>query len=261
MSAAVTRARTIAGLGVFSAVIVSLLIGLGVWQLQRRVEKHALIARLDARLAAAPVPLPAAAEWATLTPAQDEFRRVTFVAIYDGRPEAHVYGSGSGIRADVAGPGVWVFAPARVAGAGVVVVNRGFVPEGQLDRISPPPAGPVTLTGYLRFTEKPGWWTPQAESAKRLWFLRDPAAMARALDWGPIAPFYIDLETPAPANGVPKPGPLAVHLKDDHMQYAITWFGLAAAVALGFAAWLVRALAEAKASPPAQGPEDSKGVG
>ncbi|MGB3867333.1 MAG: SURF1 family protein, partial [Xanthobacteraceae bacterium] len=107
MSAAATRLRTIAGLGVFSVVVVSLLIGLGVWQLQRRVEKHALIAMLDARLAAAPVSLPAAAEWATLTPAHDEFRRVRFVATYDGRPEAYVYGSGSGIRADIAGPGVW----------------------------------------------------------------------------------------------------------------------------------------------------------
>ena len=51
--------------------------------------------------------------------------------------------------------------------------------------------------------------------------------MARALDWPNVAPFYIDLEQPVPPNGIPKPGPLEVHLKDDHLQYAITWFTLA----------------------------------
>ena len=53
-----------------------------------------------------------------------------------------------------------------------------------------------------------------------------------------MAPFYIDLETPLPASGIPKPGPLEVHLKDDHMQYALTWFALAGALAIAFAVWL-----------------------
>ena len=69
--------------------------------------------------------------------------------------------------------------------------------------------------------------TPAENLIKRLWFTRDHLAMARMLGWGEVAPFYIDLEAPVPASGVPKPGPLEVHLKDDHMQYAITWFGLA----------------------------------
>ena len=61
--------------------------------------------------------------------------------------------------------------------------------------------------------------------------------MARALGWDEVAPFYIDLESPVPASGIPKPGPLEVHLKDDHMQYAITWFGLAGAVVIAFGVW------------------------
>jgi cytochrome oxidase assembly protein ShyY1 len=249
MSAEAGRLRRVAGLSIFSAVIVAVLIGLGVWQLQRRVEKHALIAMLDERLAAAPVPLPAKSVWPTLTRVRDEFRRVTFTANFEARPEAHVFSSGSAVRADITSPGVWVFAPAQVEGSGVVAINRGFAPEGQFDRISPAPSGPVLLTGYLRFPEAPGMWTPQADRAKRLWFLRDPAGMAQGLNWGDIAPFYIDMETPAPANGVPKPGPLVVHLKDDHMQYAITWFGLAAAVGIAFAVWLARALAEGRLPP------------
>jgi surfeit locus 1 family protein len=62
--------------------------------------------------------------------------------------------------------------------------------------------------------------------------------MARALGWGAVAPFYIDLEQPVSVSGIPKPGPLEVHLKDDHMQYAITWFALAGAVVIAFGVWL-----------------------
>jgi cytochrome oxidase assembly protein ShyY1 len=62
--------------------------------------------------------------------------------------------------------------------------------------------------------------------------------MASQLGWGNVASFYIDLETPVPANGVPKPGPLTVHLRDEHMQYAITWFSLAVVVMIAFGVWL-----------------------
>jgi len=68
-------------------------------------------------------------------------------------------------------------------------------------------------------------------------FARDHLAIARSLGWGGVAPFYIDLEQPSPPSGIPKPGPLQVHLKDDHLQYAITWFALAAAVVIAFSVW------------------------
>jgi surfeit locus 1 family protein len=100
----------------------------------------------------------------------------------------------------------------------------------------------VTLTGYLRFPEAAGVLTPNENIAARLWFTRDHLAMTRALRWDEggkqVAPFYIDLEAPVPASDVPKPGPLEIHLKDDHLQYAITWFGLAIAVVMAFGVWL-----------------------
>jgi cytochrome oxidase assembly protein ShyY1 len=235
-------ARTFA---VFTLVMVALFIGLGLWQLQRRVEKHALIAALDERLAAEPVPLPPASQWARLTPAADEFRRVRFDAAYLPAPDAMVYSSGSAVREDISGPGTWAFLPARVADGETVVVNAGFVPNTMQERgVEDRAAAPLvtsragSLTGYLRFPEKPGWLTPAENRASRLWFVRDHMAMAHALGWGEVAPFYVDLETPAPHSGVPKPGPLSVHLKDDHMQYAITWFGLAIAVVIAFVVWV-----------------------
>jgi cytochrome oxidase assembly protein ShyY1 len=242
MTAATARRRRGFGFGIFTLAMVALFIGLGVWQLQRRTDKHALIAALTERLAAEPAPLPPPSQWSALTPAVDEFRRVRFEATYETVPDAMVYSSGSAVREDVSGPGTWAFLPARLPTGETVVVNAGFVQNTMQDRAVEDRAvarlvtgARVALTGYLRFPEAAGVLTPAQNPATRLWFSRDHLAMAHALGWGEVAPFYIDLEAPVPASGIPKPGPLEVHLKDDHMQYAITWFALAAAVAIAFA--------------------------
>jgi cytochrome oxidase assembly protein ShyY1 len=249
MIATTARRRGVAGFGAFTLVTVALFVGLGVWQLQRRIEKHALIAALTERLAAAPGAPPVPSQWTALTPERDEFRRVSFSATYEPRPDAMVYSSGSAVRDDISGPGTWAFLPARLPGGETVVVNAGFVQNTMQDRTQQDRAvmqlitsEPVMLTGYIRFPEAAGTLTPPENPAKRLWFTRDHLAMARALGWGeggrPVAPFYIDLEQPVPASGMPKPGPLQVHLKDDHLQYAITWFALAGAVVIAFGVWV-----------------------
>jgi cytochrome oxidase assembly protein ShyY1 len=242
MSTAAAKPR--AGFPIFTLVMVIAFVALGVWQLQRRVEKHALIAALTERLAAAPAPLPPPAQWNALTPARDEFRRVSFTATFQSRLDAMVYTSGSAVRGDISGPGTWAFIPAQLADGETVAVNAGFVPNMMQDRGLQDRAvaqlithQPVMLTGYIRFPEAAGMLTPAEDHAKRLWFTRDHLAMAQALGWDKVAPFYIDLESPVPASGIPKPGALDVHLKDDHLQYAITWFGLAGAVAIAFAVW------------------------
>jgi surfeit locus 1 family protein len=248
MIAISARRHGIAGLGIFTALILALLLGLGFWQLQRRVEKHALIAALTERLAASPQALPPVEQWSALTPAGDEFRRVSFPATFESRPDAMVYSSGSAVRTDISGPGTWAFMPARLPGGEIVVVNAGFVQNTMQDRAQQDRAvarlitgAPVMLTGYLRFPESAGILTPRENLAKRLWFTRDQMTMARQLGWdqgGRVAPFYVDLESPVPPSGIPKSGPLDVHLKDDHLQYAITWFGLAGAVMIAFGVWL-----------------------
>ncbi len=246
---AVAKTRGSFGLSLITLAMLATLIGLGVWQLHRKDEKRALIAALDERLAENPVSLPPASAWTALSQAGDEFRRVRFSAALDRSKDVMVYGSGSGIRADVSGPGTWAFVPARLASGETVVVNLGFVQNTLQDRaqqdraIAPMSAAPQTFTGYIRFPERAGWFAPADNPQKRLWFTRDHIAMARTLGWGQpaasVAPFYIDLEEPVPASGVPKPGPLSVRLKDNHLQYAITWFGLAAAVLVAFGFWIV----------------------
>lgn len=236
---------------IFTLAMVAVFVGLGIWQLQRRVEKHALIAAMDARLAAEPGPLPPVSEWTALKQEVDEFRRVRFVATYARLPDAMVFSAGSALREDISRPGTWAFLPARLPSGEIVVINAGFVENTMQDRELQDKAvkklitdQPVTLIGYIRFSEAPSWIAPLPDLDKRLWFKRWPGSMARGLGWGrevpsgKMAPFYIDLEAPVPANGIPKPGPLAMHLPDNHMQYAITWFALAGALAISFGAWL-----------------------
>jgi cytochrome oxidase assembly protein ShyY1 len=244
MTAGVARRRGSFGLAVFTLAIMAVLTGLGVWQLQRRVEKHALIAALTERLAAAAEALPGPSQWSTLTPAHDEFRHVRFSATFEPRPDAMVYSAGSALRSDISGPGTWAFLPARLATGETVVINAGFVQNTMQDRAQQDravarlvTAAPVAMTGYIRFAESPGALTPAQNPAARLWFVRDHRAMAKTLGWGEVAPFYVDLESPVPEGGSPRPGPLDVHLKDDHLQYAITWFALAGAVIIAFAVW------------------------
>jgi cytochrome oxidase assembly protein ShyY1 len=232
------------GFSLFTLVMVALFVGLGVWQLQRRYEKHALIAALTERLAAEPVPLPPASEWSKLTLDRDEFRRVGFTATFETRLDAMVYSSGSAIRPDISGPGTWAFIPARLPGGEALAINAGFVPNTMQDRDVQDRAvarlitgKPVAMTGYIRFPETVGVFTPDVEHAKRLWFARDHMAMAQAFGWDKVALFYIDLEAPVPESGIPKPGPLEVHLRDDHMQYALTWFSLAGVVVIAFGIW------------------------
>lgn len=234
---------------VATLVALGLLCSLGIWQLNRKAEKEALIAALDARIAAPPVALPPPGDWRALTPANDEFRRVRFTATFKSG-EAKVYaGAGSALRADVSGPGVWVFAAAALPSGETVVVDRGFAADSEQGRIAPA-AGTAEFVGVLRFPEAPGLLTPEADRGKGLWFLRDHLSMAQAKGWGAVAPFYVDLEQPMPSGGVPKPGRVEVHLRNEHLNYALTWFGLAAVWLASFLVWLVQQVRRRPARQP-----------
>jgi surfeit locus 1 family protein len=186
--------------------------------------------------------LPAAVVWPRLTAEALEYRHVTFAANFLYDKEARVYAAPSTFRPDVSGPGYWIFTPAQVAG-GIVMVNRGFVPEGRQDpktRAAGQVAGTVNITGTLRWPETRGLFTPMDDPTHNLWFARDPIAIAAAKKLGPVAPFYVEQEQPVPPGGLPKPGPLQVVLPNNHLQYAVTWFGLALALVGVFTVWAVR---------------------
>ena len=159
-----------------------------------------------------------------------------------------VYSSGSAVRADVSGPGTWAFMPARLPDGETVVVNAGFVPNTMQDRGQQDRAvaqlitdEPVTLTGYIRFPEAAGMLTPAAKSRQAAVVHPGSSGDGAALGWVAEARSRRSTSTwrrRCRPSGIPKPGPLEVHLKDDHMQYAITWFALAGAVVIAFGVWL-----------------------
>jgi surfeit locus 1 family protein len=235
------KRRGLIGPTLFTVVGIAILIGLGTWQLDRKAWKEDLIATVTARINGTPRDLPARANWPQLDQARDEYSRVAFSVEFLPGEEALVYTPGSPFRPDVTGPGYWLFAPAQLAGGSIVLVNRGFVPVDRKDpasRAQGSPHGSVDVVGVMRWPETRGLFTPADDAKGNIWFVRDPKAMAEAHKWASVAPFYIDQESPVPPGGVPLPGKLDVQLPDNHLQYAITWFGLALGLAGVYAFWI-----------------------
>nr|WP_284701671.1 SURF1 family protein [Rhodoplanes tepidamans] len=222
-----------------SLVGVAILIGLGVWQLERMAWKRALIATLTERLAAEPVALPPAAAWPGLSREANEFRRIRVSGDFLHDKEALVYAIGSGSRTAPSGLGYRVFTPLRLAGGATVLVDRGFVPDADKApeaRAAGQVSGPVEIVALMRWPESRPMFAPADDPDRNVWFARDPAAIAVTKGLT-IPAFYLDLEQPAPPGGLPRPVLLRPNLPDNHLQYAITWFSLALALAAIFVVW------------------------
>ena len=188
------------------------------WQVERLAWKRALIAQVDARLHAAP----AAASWSAIGP-QDAYRRVRVAGTFDHRAETLV----QAVTAE--GAGFWVVTPLRTA-QGVVLVNRGFVPaerHAPATRAAGQITGPVTITGLLRVTEPGGAFLRSNDPAANRWYSRDVAAIARARDLTQVAPYFIDADATPNPGGYPVGGLTVVKFSNNHLAYALTWFGLA----------------------------------
>jgi surfeit locus 1 family protein len=234
----VRRRRSWRGLLIPSVIAFAVLVALGTWQVERKTWKEGLIATISERLQAPPVALPPPAAWPALDQATNEYRHVTFTAKFETAKEAFVFASASAFRPDTSGAGFWIFAPARLADGSLVVVNRGFIPLGDSKTLPDSSvSGIVEITGVMRWPEARHWFTPHADPAKNLWFVRDPTAIAAAKDWGRVAPFYVEQESPVPPSGWPQPGKLVVNLPNNHLQYALTWYGLALVLIVVFALW------------------------
>jgi surfeit locus 1 family protein len=231
--------------GFLSLVGIAVLIGLGVWQLERKAWKEELIAKLTERIGERPRAMPPPESWPRLSQSELEFRRVSFPAEFLHDQEALVHSSGSAFRPDAAGPGYWVFTPARLAGGSLVVVNRGFVPEGRQGATSRPEGqvkGFVDIIGAVRWPEPRGRFTPADNPDGNIWYVRDQLAIAEGKRLGTVAPFYVEQEAPAAPGSLPRAGKLLVNLPNNHVQYALTWFGLAVGLLAVFSIWAAQRL-------------------
>jgi surfeit locus 1 family protein len=241
------RSRALIVPGLCALAILAVLILLGVWQLQRLAWKEALIARVAARMqmSFAP-PAPAENQWTKVNAVDDEYRRVRVTGTFRHDREALVYALLSEPKGKFSGPGYWVLTPIKTAGGALLFVNRGFVP---LDRKDPATrgkgqvAGVVTVTGLLRLPEGRSWFTPADDPARHLWQARDPAAIAKAYGLAHVAPFFIDADASPNPGGLPQGGETKLVFPNRHLEYAITWFGLAFALIAVFVVFARKQLA------------------
>jgi surfeit locus 1 family protein len=228
------RLRSLLWLALFTALGLAALVGLGVWQLQRLAWKEALIAEVAARAAAPPVDAPPPADWASLAPADYEYRHVRLAGVYDFAHQALVFRALDQPRGRFGGPGYLVLTPLRLADGSDVIVNRGFIPFDQKDRFAESQrqsSGPVVVNGLMRASEPRNWFTPPDDPVHGQWFTRDPGAIAAALKLPHAAPFTVDADAAGSPGALPQGGETILVFPNNHLAYAFTWFGMALALA------------------------------
>lgn len=210
---------------------------LGIWQVERRAWKLALIDRVESRVHMRPVAAPGPDQWPLVNRADDEYRAVHVSGHFSNDREALVEAS------TARGMGFWVVTPLETDDGFTVLINRGFVPRDRRDpatRAAGQIAGETTVTGLLRMTEPRGAFLRTNDPAANLWYSRDVEAIAKARGLLNVAPYFIDAG-PAPNPGeLPIGGLTVVSFYNNHLIYAVTWFALA----LMLAAALFRVVTE-----------------
>lgn len=205
---------------------VAILFGLGTWQMSRKAWKEALIQRINARTHAPPVDLAQAMQ--TWTSSGDiEYLRIRISGRFRHDRETYVYAVDSKL-----GPGVDVYTPLATDAGPEVLINRGFVPQGLKDPAQRPAGqirGETGVTGLGRRPRPAGYFTPPSDVSQKMFYWPDYAGMRRAAaSDAQLAPFFIDAEAePGNPGGWPKGGTTILTLPNRHLEYALTWYGLA----------------------------------
>ncbi|MEJ5079343.1 MULTISPECIES: SURF1 family protein [unclassified Ochrobactrum] len=229
------------GVLIASLIAFAILISLGTWQVERLNWKEALLASTQERVHEAPLPL-ADMEKIYRDEGTVEYRPVTVSGTFMHQGERHFLATYQGQ------PGFNVYTPLMLEDGRFVLINRGFVPyekkdrqtrlDGQLD-------GPVTITGLARdpLTSKPGYFLPDNDADKNIFYWKDWSAMAESADIPSLddaVPFFIDADNKPNFGGLPIGGITIIDFPNNHLQYAVTWYGLALALLGVVVAWFWR---------------------
>lgn len=230
------RTRGLRGLTALTLIGLAILIGLGVWQLNRLEWKQDVIAKIEERSSGAPITLDEALALARKGEDPDYYR-VRVEGRFDHAHERHLYAISDGK------PGWHVITPLRTQDE-LVFVDRGFVPESLKEPASRLPGqieGTVTVTGLVRKPEGPGPFTPDNEPEANRWFWPDLYSMLESIY--PTAtieppPFFLEMEKSEVPGGWPKGGQTRLDIPNNHLQYALTWFALALCLAVIYAVYV-----------------------
>lgn len=219
----------------------AVLIALGTWQVQRLAWKQDLLASIEQRSRMQPAAIEEVEQ--TLEagdPVEYRAATVTGEFVHDG--EQHFFATFNGQT------GYYVYTPMKLADGRYLLVNRGFVPYDLKEPETRPGSltpGVQTVTGLVRekLEEKPSFIVPDNDEAQNIYYWKDLDRMAANADLpaDAVLPFFLDADaTPVP-GGLPRGGVTVIDLPNNHLQYAITWYGLAAALlGVGLFAWFRR---------------------
>lgn len=225
--------RLAPGLIVATLTALAILIGLGNWQMQRRAWKAALIEQVETRSAAAPIAFDAAVDRAAKGEAI-EYQPVFLEGAYDETRAARVYGVKDGVA------GVYLFTPLRRTAGPDVFVNRGFVPDAKQAEVGVV-EGTVRVVGLLRAPQRrtviENLVAAQDQPADNFYFARDPARFAGGAG---AARFYVESDGGETDAAWPAPAVSRADFPNRHLEYALTWFGLAAALAGVFVSYSLK---------------------
>ena len=238
-------ARLLLWPGLATLVALALLLALGIWQIQRKAQKEDLLAALDRAATAEPLALDSTALrqlrlWPAglrfVTPGGiPELTRAKVTGIYipaRSIPVRATFPAAKNARS-LGGLGFFWMTPLQIDSSTIIFVNRGFVPadaQGKAPAIETP-EGPQSITGLLRLSEKAQTFTPADNPGKGEYFIRDPQTMAKAVALRDVIDLFIDAErgsadTLTPPVGVEAQEMIA-RIPNNHLSYALTWFGLA----------------------------------
>lgn len=226
---------------ILGLLVFAILIGLGTWQVQRLHWKEGLLATIEDRKSAAPLPL-AEIEARYRSTGDVDYTPVTVTGTFHHGGERHFLATWKGQS------GFFVYTPLELADGRFAFVNRGFVPYDLKDPAKRPEGqveGELTVTGLARnpLPEKPSSLVPDNDPGKNIFYWKDRDAMAASAGLratAEIVPVFIDADATPNPGGYPAGGVTLIDLPNNHLQYAVTWYGLAAALAAVMAAWFLR---------------------
>ncbi len=212
----------------FGLLLIAGLLALGTWQVKRLFWKLDLIARVEARVHAAPVAAPVRGQWSSINAAGDEYRRVRLRGRLLNDKETLVY------TATELGAGYWVMTPLARDDGTTVLVNRGFVPterRASAARSQGQISVETEVIGLMRMSEPGGSLLRSNRPSDDRWYSRDVAAIAATRDLSDVAPYFIDADATPNPGGLPVGGLTRVVFANNHLVYAVTWYCLSAMVA------------------------------
>ncbi len=224
---------------VFMLVTVGILIKLGFWQLEQKQRKDSIIIRIEQRAGAEPL-VTNVKDLSIQTKSTDDldYTSVALTGRFLHETEIAVFTNREMGSAQYAGPGYDILTLFKDKNGGLILVNRGFVPQDfrqGKSRLSGQTQEDINITGLIRKPERHSYADVPDRPERSEFAVRDPKTIIdsklkneqKQLEAPVINSFYIDLRSPVPEGGLPSPNKTNVSIPNRHLEYVVTWWGLA----------------------------------